>query len=65
MRPEALDEDTGHDAHHPEQRQQVTKVVMCSCEVGGNGIGQTDADQERADRERKGREPPWLPLHLL
>jgi hypothetical protein len=65
MRPGALDEDAGHDAHHPEQGQQMAQVVVRSCEIGGNRIGQTDADEEGADRQGKGREPGGLPLRKL
>lgn len=55
MRPRSLHQDTGHDAHHPEQGQQVTEVVMRGCEIGGNRIGQTDADQKGADGQGEGR----------
>lgn len=65
MRPGALREDAGQDARHPEQGEQMTKVVVGGCEIGGNRIGQTDDDQEGADGQGKRRECGWSsPLRL-
>ncbi len=65
MRPCALDEDAGHDAHHPEQSEQMTQVVVRGCQIGGDRIGQTDPDQKGADGQGEGRESPGLPLRWL